>query len=443
MKREKLKEQLNFNAQKLTSNKAITLIALVVTIVVLLILAGISISLVIGDNGLIQKSRDAKLETRAGTVEDEVTVWKQNNVVSRSLGNGADGPDAMIQGLIDRGLLNEDEIDREQEIITIKRKNGSIVKQISYSNVNINISKIPDTEKSREVILNVTSVEGMTIPNTKIANESGKIDQSLVSNFSSQINQDRKKELIKKILPEYVNKMTADSENPSNCKTFEDAVKWGFKDSGMEVPTENLEEEFWKAIESKDISIEEYFIGCFSALFYNKATGEIPGCIISNSNGEYSSTYTAKENGTYTFKVEDLATGKIYTKKVEVTNVDKTLPEFIVTSEKSEDSENSEMVNIVLKDVIENKYTAFEKAYIIYNNEKIEITDAIIKIENEEAIYNCIGTVSISEILSDNGKIIRRLSGDQLMNTDQIIILVKNNIYYTAIINMGNTIGLV
>ena len=50
MKREKLKEQLNFNTQKLTSNKAITLIALVVTIVVLLILAGISISLVLGDN---------------------------------------------------------------------------------------------------------------------------------------------------------------------------------------------------------------------------------------------------------------------------------------------------------------------------------------------------------------------------------------------------------
>ena len=92
---------------------------------------------------------------------------------------------------------------------------------------------------------------------------------------------------------------------------------------------------------------------------------------------------------------------------------------------------------MVLKDVIENKYTTFEKAYIIYNNEKIEITDAIIKIENEEAIYNCIDTVSISKILSDKGKIIRGSSGDQLMNTDQIIILVKNNIYYTAIINMG------
>ena len=60
MKKEKLKEQLNFNTQKLASNKAITLIALVVTIVVLLILAGISISLVVGDNGLIRKSKDAK-----------------------------------------------------------------------------------------------------------------------------------------------------------------------------------------------------------------------------------------------------------------------------------------------------------------------------------------------------------------------------------------------
>ena len=60
MGKEKLKEQTNFNTQKLKNNKAITLIALVVTIVVLLILAGISISLVVGDNGLIRKSKDAK-----------------------------------------------------------------------------------------------------------------------------------------------------------------------------------------------------------------------------------------------------------------------------------------------------------------------------------------------------------------------------------------------
>ena len=424
MKREKLKEQLNFNAQKLTSNKAITLIALVVTIVVLLILAGISISLVIGDNGLIQKSRDAKLETRAGTVEDEVTVWKQNNVVSRSLGNGADDPDAMIQGLIDRGLLNEDEIDREQEIITIKRKNGSIVKQISYSNVNINISKTPETEKSGAVILNVTSVEG--IPNIKTEDE--------YENFVNSLSQDRKKELIKKMLPEYVNKTTALSENPTNYKTFEDAVKWCFKDLGMEVPTENLEEEFWKAIEKRDGGIDGFFYECIVTVYINWDTEEIKGYRVTNPDGEESSTYRAKENGIYAFKVEDLVTGKIYTKKVEVTNVDKTLTEFIVTSEKSKREE----VTIVLKDVIENKYTTFEKAYIIYNNEKIEITDAILEYKKEsQVVFNYTEGERIGAVLEKKGKI---KSIDQLENTDQMIILVKDNVEYFATINMGKFI---
>ena len=44
-------------------NKGITLIALVVTIVVLLILAGITISLVFGSNGVIQKAQDSKEQT--------------------------------------------------------------------------------------------------------------------------------------------------------------------------------------------------------------------------------------------------------------------------------------------------------------------------------------------------------------------------------------------
>ena len=44
----------------LKNKKGITLIALVVTIVVLLILAGVSISLILDNNGIIQKSKDAK-----------------------------------------------------------------------------------------------------------------------------------------------------------------------------------------------------------------------------------------------------------------------------------------------------------------------------------------------------------------------------------------------
>ena len=43
--------------------KGITLIALVITIIVLLILAGVSLSLVLGDNGIINKAQNSKLET--------------------------------------------------------------------------------------------------------------------------------------------------------------------------------------------------------------------------------------------------------------------------------------------------------------------------------------------------------------------------------------------
>ena len=39
----------------------ITLIALIITIIVLLIIAGTTISLIIGDNGILQKSQSAKL----------------------------------------------------------------------------------------------------------------------------------------------------------------------------------------------------------------------------------------------------------------------------------------------------------------------------------------------------------------------------------------------
>ena len=42
--------------------KGITLVALVVTIVILLILAGVSINLVLGNNGIIAKAKDATLK---------------------------------------------------------------------------------------------------------------------------------------------------------------------------------------------------------------------------------------------------------------------------------------------------------------------------------------------------------------------------------------------
>ena len=51
-------------------NKGITLVALVVTIVVLLILAGVSINLVLGDNGIVKKAQDAKTKSAEASEND-------------------------------------------------------------------------------------------------------------------------------------------------------------------------------------------------------------------------------------------------------------------------------------------------------------------------------------------------------------------------------------
>ena len=70
---------------KIKQEKGITLIALVVTIVVLLILAGVSISLVLNNNGVISKAKDAKnqyAEAQANEEKhfNEVTDWIDTKV---------------------------------------------------------------------------------------------------------------------------------------------------------------------------------------------------------------------------------------------------------------------------------------------------------------------------------------------------------------------------
>ena len=61
-------------AKSLDKNKGITLIALVVTIVVLLILAGVTIATLTGDNGIITRTNQAKEETEKAGAKEKVQV---------------------------------------------------------------------------------------------------------------------------------------------------------------------------------------------------------------------------------------------------------------------------------------------------------------------------------------------------------------------------------
>ena len=76
----------------LKNKKGITLVALVVTIVVLLILAGVSINLVLGNNGIIVKAKDAETKSAEASQND---LKGMNGLVSEMegalAGNGSTG----------------------------------------------------------------------------------------------------------------------------------------------------------------------------------------------------------------------------------------------------------------------------------------------------------------------------------------------------------------
>ena len=54
--------------------KGITLIALVITVVVMLILAGVSLNLVIGDNGIFTHAMNSRNATEAAYVRDTIRL---------------------------------------------------------------------------------------------------------------------------------------------------------------------------------------------------------------------------------------------------------------------------------------------------------------------------------------------------------------------------------
>ena len=60
--------------KKSRKNNGITLIALVITIIVLLILAGISIAMLTGDNGILKKATTAKNTTNQTSAEEKVKI---------------------------------------------------------------------------------------------------------------------------------------------------------------------------------------------------------------------------------------------------------------------------------------------------------------------------------------------------------------------------------
>ncbi len=95
--------------------QGITLIALVVTIVVLLILAGVSISMLTGENGIITQAQNSKENTRGGEVKERVEMAaNENRTIDYTNGNSDDKTtkQEMIDKLKEEGKLKSEEVEK-------------------------------------------------------------------------------------------------------------------------------------------------------------------------------------------------------------------------------------------------------------------------------------------------------------------------------------------
>ena len=116
--------------QKLKESKGITLIALVITIIVLLILAGVTIATLTGDNGILKKAGDAKTQTEQAKEDENLKI-----AIAGSYGtDGKLNLKDLKDNLKNQGILtNSSEFPLEVTVNGEKKKidaNGNIIGSI-------------------------------------------------------------------------------------------------------------------------------------------------------------------------------------------------------------------------------------------------------------------------------------------------------------------------
>ena len=160
--------------------KAITLIALVVTIVILLILAGVTITMTLGQNGLFTRAREGAVAYNESEVRDDLSMlitqytWdKASEKTDKSLGdylkdNGATSVKANADG-------TTLEVEYKGYVFTVNKDSGEIT-SVSKAGPRPQVSGVKVTEDS--------AGQGNNVEQGKIAADSGK---KLYITFTSSI----------------------------------------------------------------------------------------------------------------------------------------------------------------------------------------------------------------------------------------------------------------
>lgn len=127
--------------------KGITLIALVITIIVLLILAGVSIAMLTGDNGIITQAKNAKEETEKASIIEQAQI----DILGIQAGNNTAITQGQLKGVLDKYFENvPDDIDTDDTLITKEEYGGKY--QIAVSDIyNGDLKVIPSMPEGLKI----------------------------------------------------------------------------------------------------------------------------------------------------------------------------------------------------------------------------------------------------------------------------------------------------
>lgn len=99
---------------ELEGKRGITLIALVITVIILLILAGIVISLAIGENGIIKKAGQAGEEYKLASIRENVELGIMDCKTQSILTQQEITVESVLQELVEKNIFES--IDKEEQI---------------------------------------------------------------------------------------------------------------------------------------------------------------------------------------------------------------------------------------------------------------------------------------------------------------------------------------
>ena len=113
------------------NQKGITLIALVITIIVLLILAGVSIAMLTGENGILTQASDAKTQTTKAEVAERINM-ELNAMKADLLAYGSVKNETLTAAQANLPTAEDYTVTVSTDTITITNTNGA--KGIIYIN---------------------------------------------------------------------------------------------------------------------------------------------------------------------------------------------------------------------------------------------------------------------------------------------------------------------